>query len=676
MKNGLFTFLTALCLGFCTLLSTHAATKVDWDQLCTNIKTFTPFKDTTSHGKMGSELGMRSDGSWGDIDYQSNSQSFWRPVKHLMRLKYLIQRDDRHSKQRLQRNMPIYLKSLNFYLDQDPKSLNWWQNEVGAPYRLGVIAIFLKEYLDQKTLNKVQIVLNRAKIYKTGQNRIWMTTNVLLNALLFENKALLKECISNFKAELKLAAANREGIQADWSFHQHGPQLQFGNYGLSYAESTNFWLNFLKNTPYEPEMAKSQIIRKYMINGLSWTCFKGYMDLGCCGRQLYHNALRTKAKYLLEIFTKAAIADPVNKEHYLAFIRGNDLNADAKAENTLTGNRYFFRSDYMIHRRKNFYTSVKMCSRRVIGTESGNGENLLAYHLADGTSFTYVKGDEYENVFPFWNWKQLPGATIPQRDEPLPLLNWHGYRNDSDFVGGVSDGVYGAAAMDFNRDGVTGRKGYFFFDDEIVYLGANFSDRANRELVTALEQNKLGVGQIVAQLDHNAIHNGSNGYLILDAPTFAYSVKARTGNWSSIYTSGKKEEERQDIFSLVIKSSKPNSNYAYITLPAMPLERFQQYIQHPQISVIANSAAIQAVQHHKLNISQVVFYAKGSLQLNGKTLTAEQPCIVMLRDGQLSAADPTQQLKKLAISYAGTSYVLPLPQGINAGQSKHVKLKP
>jgi len=40
------------------------------------------------------------------------------------------------------------------------------------------------------------------------------------------------------------------------------------------------------------------------------------------------------------------------------------------------------------------------------------------------------------------------------------------------FAGGVSDSLYGASAFELNFDSVTAKKAWFFFDKEVVCLGA------------------------------------------------------------------------------------------------------------------------------------------------------------------------------------------------------------
>jgi chondroitin AC lyase len=41
--------------------------------------------------------------------------------------------------------------------------------------------------------------------------------------------------------------------------------------------------------------------------------------------------------------------------------------------------------------------------------------------------YLYQSGKEYKNIFPFWDWKRIPGTTTLQDDEPLPVLTARGY---------------------------------------------------------------------------------------------------------------------------------------------------------------------------------------------------------------------------------------------------------
>ena len=80
-------------------------------------------------------------------------------------------------------------------------------------------------------------------------------------------------------------------------------------------------------------------------------------------------------------------------------IARNFLHPDTN--NEFTGNKFFGDSDLTIHRTPHWMASVRMASDRVIGTELVNEDNLKGYYMADGAIYTYIRGDEYHNIFSF-----------------------------------------------------------------------------------------------------------------------------------------------------------------------------------------------------------------------------------------------------------------------------------
>src|SRR6185503_21048143 len=159
--------------------------------------------------------------------------------------------------------------------------------------------------------------------------------------------------------------------------------------------------------------------------------------------------------------------DTAHAADYLAYVARNRPGAT----NDLVGDNYFYRSDALFHRLPDLFLSLKMSSTRVVGTEIVNGENKLGYHAGDGMLLAQRTGDEYHDIFPLWDWKKLPGVTDAQT--PLPKFN-HTFV-PVDFVGAASDGVHGVAAMNYERDGVTARKAWFFGNEGVVALGAGIT---------------------------------------------------------------------------------------------------------------------------------------------------------------------------------------------------------
>ena len=71
----------------------------------------------------------------------------------------------------------------------------------------------------------------------TGQNLADAAMIHLLKRLYYKDKKMVQDAVSSFLSVVKIVNEGKEGMQADMSFHQHGPQQQFGNYGLGFFEN-------------------------------------------------------------------------------------------------------------------------------------------------------------------------------------------------------------------------------------------------------------------------------------------------------------------------------------------------------------------------------------------------------------------------------------------------------
>ncbi len=158
---------------------------------------------------------------------------------------------------------------------------------------------------------------------------------------------------------------------------------------------------------------------------------------------------------------------------------------------TVLGNKQFWRSDFMVEQTKNLYFSVKMNSKRTIGIETINGENLKGYWLPFGLTYIAPTGKEYESIFPVWDWGHLPGVTSPATAF-VPVNN---FKQPNTFVGEVSDGTNGACAMklDIESSGksIHAQKAWFFLGGSVVALGAGISSSSDSPVDTTLNQTLL-----------------------------------------------------------------------------------------------------------------------------------------------------------------------------------------
>jgi len=508
----------------------------------------------------------------------------------------------------------------------------------------------------------------------TGQNRVWLAGNALYRALLRGDETALAKNSGIIWNELRVSTD--EGIQHDNSFHQHGPQLQFGNYGLSFAVENCRWGLFLRGTPWAMPAEKLSIYRDYLLEGLNWTCWRGAMDISACGRQFFPNAPREKAANISRVMAQSTLIDPAHADAYRRFVaRNKPETRDALPPDDLTGNKYFWRSDYMVHRTPQFMATLKMSSRRVIGAELVNSENLSGYRIADGALYLYRTGNEYADIFPVWDWRKLPGITAPQ----TPLPDFKHSQLDSELVGAVTDGARGIAMLRYARKGenLTANKAYFFCGEggTILCLGAGITGKSDAGIATGINQCHLNSEPIVMKnegaLDY--IEHDGWRYTLLDAggATVRLQTDKVTGNWSKVFRNPEtsKADVTLPIFNLWLDHGRApaHASYAYALTPAGNV---------PAAKVIQNTDALQIVQMAPA-LYGVIFWKSGRAEISADcVLTADHPCLVLLNTTArtLHVAEPTQKLPRLALTFNGKPLDVALPVGAQAGSTVKVNL--
>lgn len=642
---------------------------------------------------------MNEHGAWPDIDYTSKQRGDWPTAAHLNRLQALAKAYQKtgtnffHNPELLKKiNM-----ALNYWLDNDFQCPNWWYPEIGVPMALAPTLILLEDELSKEQMAKGIKILDRAKIGMTGQNKVWLSGNVLLKSLLLRDEATIRKAASSIQEELKVGLG--EGIQPDGSFHQHGPQIQFGNYGLAYVGDMIKWIRMLRKTPFYFDESKMSILRDYLLNGQQWITWKNQMDISACGRQLFVDAQRGKAASLARDFRQMETLDPANAEQY----------KKANQYETLTGNRHFWCSDFQVQRTPDYYFSVKMCSDRVAGAESCNSENLCGYYLGDGATYLYQSGKEYDNIFPFWDWKKIPGTTAQQDSKELPVLTAAGYRLPTDFVGGVSDGQTGIAAMDYRRDGVSAKKAWFIFNNQIVCLGAGITCASGVPVATSVNQSFLNGDVMIKtksekilpaesseELSPKWILHDQTGYFVPDGGNLKLETKTVTGSWNLVASKYKDDPIQAGIFKLWFDHgvNPSGKTYAYCLVPKADKTKMQQLEANPSFRILKNGTDVQAVVSSDQKWGGIVFYQAGKSELMGG-IASDQPCIVMLKkeNGRLSVcvSDPTHKLEQIQLTLKGnfqgnsetvktkqitdgTELLVNLPKGNEAGKTVTIDL--
>ena len=528
-------------------------------------------------------------------------------------------------------------KGLTYWYAKKPSSLNWWHGEIGVPKKLAAILLMIRGELSGPELEQGLRIIERSRFGRTGQNKVWLAGNNLMRGLLTDDEALVAEARDQIAEEI--VVTDGEGIQDDWSFHQHGPQIQFGNYGLAYAEGLSFWLRVLDGTPYMFSDAQCAVIEKLMREGICRSIWRGVMDPSFCGRQVFIDSGPGKA-------SSAAVAAEniaaLKRPGYRVFRRfAKRILEPENRSDGLRGPRYYDRSDCGIYRTATWYASIRMHSDRTIGFEFTNRENTLANFSADGALLFMQHGREYDNIFAHWDWRMVPGTTAYDDGAPLKCDNSvEARKNRSGHVGGLASGDVLCTTMEIERDGLHALKSAFFFGDLVVALGADIrsSDARIFRITTALDQTHLagpvtrgGATETSGSLPW--VHHDGRGYVSLDGAPIAVSTEIQEGKWDLIDPFYRDRTQRGPVFKCWFGHDPARTGgYAYAFLPCRDAKRTERFARNPSVRILRNDAGCQAVEYGK--ICCAVVHRAGEYRLGGRTITAPEPAIYLLRGGR------------------------------------------
>lgn len=599
---------------------------------------------------------QRSDGSWPGIDYRHQGRGTWVPLAHLARLR-LLAAAYAAPESKFFRNRALLaavLRGLDFWAAQDPQSPNWWYSEIGTPRQLLNIMLLLGDDLPPEYPEKFRVILDRSRPGMTGQNKVWLAGIHLLKGVLYQRPELVREGREQILSELRLAAPGREGIQSDWSFHQHGAQLQFGNYGLAYFTEMVRWLSVLAGSVYAFPPDRAAVLQNYYRNGLRWVLFDRQMDFSACGRQ--HTGRFPFLKYR-ECVDAAARLRQVTGEGALS----------EEEEFRFSGCRYFYDSDFLVFRTPEFYASVKMSSRRIRGSETVNSENLLGRLTGHGATMLMSRRGELEEIGALWDWRKIPGVTAVQNNSSLLCRN-PGWSNRKEWVGGLADGKAGFCTMEFDNGELAARKSYFFPGCGMVCIGSGIRSRVDAPVITAVAQQRAS-GELKRDPHSGTVSNGRFSWKILSAPgaEIRTGIHDVTGNWKRVTAALSAAPVRGKIFFLYLDHGRrpANGRYAYAVTPVGR--------SCDAVLLKTSSDSIHAIVCR--GVVMATFYRPGWAEFpDGTRLTAEQPCLLMVRGGRLYAADPGRKLEALTVRRNSRSYRISLPQGRLAGSTVSLPL--
>jgi chondroitin AC lyase len=627
---------------------------------------------------------LNPNGSWSDIDYQSRAETNWFPLVHLQRIKQLT----------LQ-NKPVLagkiVSALRYWLEVNPRSKNWFQNDIASPTAIGEILILLNDRNIVPLILQDSLIngMKQGNVVKAvGANKLDIAIHMLYRACLTKDKILMDSAVN--QAFLPITLNNREGLQPDFSYRQHGPQLQIASYGQVFLTGEYKVASWLIGTSYAIPTEKMKILDQYLFGTYLKTIRGRYIDFNTEGRGIARN----------DVLDKLSITTKENMHSLLGFAKlvnpDNGIildEAEKRIRQIVTPSfqikpthSYFYRSDYTLHNRPKYSFNIRTVSKRTVRTETGNKENLLGKFLPDGSTNIQRSGDEYNNIMPVWEWDKIPGITC--RDYPVDqktTLEW-GERGVGEFIGGATDGIYGTTVYTLNYNEVTAKKAWFFFDDEVVCLGTGINSYAKEPITTTVNQawqkgvvkafvndKLINAKKGLIAKDVNWLWHDSIGYYFPKKGNINLNTNEQVGSWAKINANRAKTAIKGKVFKLWFNHGIDpfNQTYAYIVKPGVS-EKDMLANKTSNIEILENSTVLQSVAHKELNMVQVVFYEAASLNQKDYSITADNACILFVKALNtnkpiLYLSDPTQKLTTINISLNGTTNAISLPQGEHKG---------
>ncbi len=612
---------------------------------------------------------IRADGSWPGIDYKDVSRTGFQHAEHLANMRQLSlalrHPDSTFHQAAAVRNAA--LTAFDFWVVHDFICDNWWWNEMGTPRRMVDILLLLDDALDDERRAAGTRIVARARVGGVGARPggdFIQIGGIMAKRALFERDAeAFARAMALMEAQVEITTGR--GVKPDLSLqHRRDRVTSTLTYGRGYASSFADLAAKVHGTRFAFSDAALELVVDFYLDGIHRSMAHGrFPD----PQQLNRGITRMSALGPIGPSVPEGLAAVSNYRRSeletLIAVRRGEATPDFRF------NKFFWSSEYFTHQRPGYFASVRMYSTRNHSMEQPyNEEGLKNHYLADGSNFLIQTGDEYVDLPPVYDWRKIPGTTVLQKPD-MPPPGAIQQRGRTDFVGGVSDGLHGAAAFDFESplDGVRAKKAWFFFDDQYVCLGSGIRCEADHPVATTLNQTRWqGDIRIAAGDRHFAPERGEHvvpdthwvwhdgvAYLFPEPAEARLKNNTASGTWRSINRQRRYTDEtvEEDVFTLWLDHGRSPRDgwYAYRVIPGIAADRVADAARRSPVTILANTPELQAVAHAELGLALFAFYEPGAVQwAPGLRIAVEQPVLVLIatdkgRIARIAVADPARK---------------------------------
>ena len=577
---------------------------------------------------------------------------------------------------------------------------NWWDWMIGAPTALVHTLAVTDGLVPQEERQQCLADISRfvPQVGMNDSNKACTTYVVIASAILAEDAARFangydaaQRLFYHKDRDVRYSTGMQEGFYSDGSYLFHGRHPMNGTYGLEHYKSLASLAVILDRGGCGFLGEQLAMAKEWFENAFLPLCHDGAIMSIVRGRYPgmeresgttlagaladfsaalpENDAAKIKA-YLKELMqSKAVLTENLNgsQSETLLQIADDETLPPWQKQRGVTVYPFM---DRAVWHGDGFSAGLAMSSSRIYNYESISGCNQNGWYMGDGMLLYYQDGfsgydaDYWKSANPY----RRPGTTVDeQQRELVSIPNANAYLSGKDFVGGAAtaNGAAGVCAMELesfhsegggkltdpiamsqplHRNDLTANKAYFMFDDEVVALGSGIHSTMDAEVETTVENRRLDAarkviagGSEITKTKETALTTdylsieGLGGYYFPDGA----ELHLKRGDFLEAWFSHGKNPE--------------NAGYVYVLLPKRDEAAIKQYTKDPDVGVLANTAALQAVKEKNTGLCGMVFWQSGSFG----DVTAQQSAIVMTKtDGSgetVSLADPTHKLESVTV---------------------------
>ena len=373
----------------------------------------------------------------------------------------------------------------------------------------------------------------------------------------------------------------------------------------------------------------------------------------------------------------------------------------------------WFTADRITQHKDDHAFFVAMSSERHPSYESINSANKRGWYTGDGAVYYYNNTDRnaYDGVNFITNpniCRRIPGTTVDDRErEAWSYTCLKGWRSPRAFSGVLDvDKKYGMAAFEYEsyhyegheadgtNDGDGGggltfwendlvaKKSYFLFDKELVCLGTGINSTMDANVLTTVEHRRLvknsdtlGIedvyvdGELMPKGEYERFFKnpttahleGFAGYVFPSGGNLRASryMHVADASYKDGYFKKDPDEELyrdgKPFFEINLYHGKnpKDASYEYVVLPNATKEETEEYGRNPQIEIVKNTNAVQAVRKPSLGLTLIAFYEPCECM----GVKVDKPCLVTLyeKDGatELAVSEPTRKVDSITVTLNG-----------------------